>query len=301
MQVGGGQTFLKQWWHMGLLAVLLVSPLGPLKSWGFQAHRDINGRAVDLLSGPLGDFFQAHRPWLVALSTDPDQRRNYTPDEGPRHYIDLEYYGVASFTALSFDNKVAEERFGRDKLKEWGYLPWHLLAVLNALKEAMAADEWERAIVLAADLGHYVGDAHMPLHTTSNYDGQDTGNKGVHHLFEGVMMDRYMAEYKPSGLALLEIDDPAAAIFGWLSDSYGLIDGLLAADTEARRGLSDDQIEVLKAGYSADQAAISEEYIQRLYAATGSMAWQQLALATVRLASLWQWAWEAAGQPQPPR
>ena len=36
----------------------------------------------------------------------------------------------------------------------------------------------------AADLGHYLADAHVPLHTTGNYNGQRTNQTGIHALWE---------------------------------------------------------------------------------------------------------------------
>jgi hypothetical protein len=34
-------------------------------------------------------------------------------------------------------------------------------------------------LFIAADLGHYIADAHMPLHTSDNHDGQLTDQKGI--------------------------------------------------------------------------------------------------------------------------
>jgi hypothetical protein len=46
-----------------------------------------------------------------------------------------------------------------------------------------------RWFVLAGTMGHYVGDLAQPLHTTENYDGQMTEQKGVHGFFEGALVD----------------------------------------------------------------------------------------------------------------
>ncbi len=281
-------------------ALVVALPVTALRGWGFQAHREVNGRAVDLLLGPLGDYFQRHRHWLVALSTDPDQRRQFLPAEAPNHYIDLEYYDAPPLDSIPRERKAAEEKFGRDNLPEWGTLPWHILGVTQALKEAFEGGEWERAVVLAADLGHYLADAHMPLHTTINHNGQQTGNDGIHHLFESTMIRRHFDDYRPAGLELPTITDPAENVFAWLEESYGHIGTLLAADSAGRAGLSEAQLATLTQGYSADPATIPDSYLDRLYEATGPLAWRQLDQSTYRLAALWLWAWEQAGRPQPP-
>ena len=281
-----------------VLAVCL--PVTALQGWGFQAHREVNGRAVDLLPGPLGDYFRRQSHWLVALSNDPDQRREFLPAEGSNHYIDLEYYDAPPMAPIPHDRQAAEEKFGRDNLPKWGTLPWHMLGVTGALKEAFERGEWERALVLAADLGHYLADAHMPLHTTINYDGQQTGNDGIHHLFETIMINQHFDEYQPAGLELPTITDPGENVFAWLEESYGYIGILLAADSAGRSGLSEAELVTLTQGSSADPATIPASYLDQLYQDTGPLAWSQLDKSTSRLAALWLWAWEQAGRPQPP-
>ncbi len=279
---------------------LVCLALVPLHGWGYQAHREVNGRAVDLLSGPLGEYFQQQRHWLVALSTDPDQRRQFLSTEGPNHYIDLEYYDAPPISVIPIHRQAAEEKFGREKLPEWGTLPWHLLGVTNALKEAFENGEWERSVVLAADLGHYVADGHMPLHTTVNYNGKETGNEGIHHLFESTMIRRHFSDYQPSGLEITPIENPGESVFAWMEESFGYIDQLLAADSAGRSGLTKAEVATLSQGYSADPVSIPDAYLDHLYEATGPLAWQQLDKAITRSAALWLWAWEQAGRPQPP-
>lgn len=281
-------------------ALVVCLPVTSLLGWGFQAHREVNGRAVDLLPAPLGDYFQRQRPWLVALSTDADQRRQFLPAEAPNHYIDLEYYDAPPLDSIPRERKAAEKKFGKDNLPKWGTLAWHILGVTRALKDAFEDGEWERAVVLAADLGHYLADAHMPLHTTINYNGKQTGNDGIHHLFETTMIHRHFDDYRPAGLELPIITDPAENVFAWLGESYGYIGALLTADSAGRTGLSEAQLATLTQGYSADPATIPDSYLDRLYEATGPLAWRQLDRSTARLAALWVWAWEQAGSPQPP-
>jgi hypothetical protein len=43
-------------------------------------------------------------------------------------------------------------------------------------------------------LGHYIGDAHVPLHTTSNYNGQKTNQHGIHGLWESRIPEQLFDE-----------------------------------------------------------------------------------------------------------
>ena len=286
--------------HFILTAVLWAGlPAAPLWGWGGEVHRLINGQAVDLTPGPLGAYLQQQRNWLVALSTDPDQRREYDMAEKPNHYIDFEYFGEPPYTAIPHDRREAEKKYGAENLTRWGVLPWHIVAVTTALKEAMAADEWERAVVLAADLGHYVADGHQPLHATANYNGQLSGNDGIHHLFETAMLNQHLDDLAPPTGRPAPIHDLPAAVFGWLLESFHEVPGMLQADSLARARLTEAEKEVVAQGFSVDPDSIPPAYLDELYARTGSLARRRISQATARLAALWLWAWEEAGKPTP--
>ena len=53
----------------------------------------------------------------------------------------------------------------------------------------------EDVLRTAADLGHYLADAHVPLHTTGNYNGQRTNQTGIHALWETHNVEHLMASH----------------------------------------------------------------------------------------------------------
>lgn len=288
--------------HLILTAVLWAGlPAAPLWSWGFEVHRVINGYAVDLTPGPLGDFLRLHRDTVVALSIDADQRCERGPTEEPNHYIDLEYYGGPPSFTIPYGRGEAEARYGAGNMAKRGVLPWRILDVTQVLRDAMAGGEWDKVVVLAADLGHYVADGHQPLHTTANYDGQLSGNEGIHSMFETFMVNRYLNHFDRPIPPIPVIEDLPASLFKWLVESYQEVAGLLAADTWARETLTSQAKAIISQGYDAEPDAITSSYLERLYIQTGLTAWSRLSKATVRLTALWLWAWEAAGKPTPPQ
>jgi hypothetical protein len=270
--------------------------------WGGEIHRRINAEAVGLLGGPLGDYFKANLNWFRALATDADERKSYSPEERPSHYIDFEYYGDGPYEQLPADRRVAEERFGRENLPKWGTLAWHAIGMTKALRDAMMNGEWERVLVVAADLGHFIGDGAQPLHTTSNHDGQLTGNEGIHYLFESIMAPRNLDQYRPGAKKPATIRDMPADIFVWLAESFTYVDDIMAADTRARQGLTKKQQGLLEEAYANRELEgfPPQAYLDRLYSAVGPLAWTRMDLAAARLAGLWQWAWLEAGKPSPP-
>src|SRR5687767_8572638 len=159
---------------------LLVLLIGLCASgWGFFAHQRINKLAVFTLPPAMIGFYKKNLNYIVESSVNPDRRRYAVPDEAARHYIDLDHYGDSSFNKMPrYWNKAVEEH-SEDTLKAYGIVPWHVNTMYYRLKEAFLLKDPDRILKISAELGHYIGDAHVPLHTTENYNGQRTGQEGI--------------------------------------------------------------------------------------------------------------------------
>src|SRR5690625_1026490 len=60
------------------------------EDWGFYGHREIHYYAVMAMPAPVNFYFKEHVEYLSEHAVDPDQRRYAVPDEGARHFIDLD-------------------------------------------------------------------------------------------------------------------------------------------------------------------------------------------------------------------
>ena len=117
-----------------LSALLLVGSARP-DAWGFDAHRFITDRAIDLLPDPIRPFFQKHRAFIVERSVDPDLWRNAGWDEEPpRHFVDLDAYGRPPFGDLPREYDRAVERYGADFVQRNGTLPWRAGEIYGQLR-----------------------------------------------------------------------------------------------------------------------------------------------------------------------
>ena len=286
-----------------ILAIVLWAglPAAPCWGWGSEVHKLINGHATDLTHPPLGDFLRHHRARIVELSTAADERKEGDPSEGPKHYFDFEYYGGAPYLSVPYDRGEAEVVYGPEKMSQWGTLPWQIIDVTHELRDAMADEDWDQVVYLAADLGHYVADAHQPLHTTANYDGQLTENKGIHSMYEIHMVNKFLDHYHHPTPPLPVIESVADSVFAWLFGSFRGVETILAADSWARENLTSQKKAIVSQGFRADEDEIPQGYLERLYLQTGLKTWYHISKATIRLAALWLWAWDQAGQPSPPR
>jgi len=168
------------------IALILLCLLGAqqLGAWGFLGHKTINRQAVYALPQPLFGFYKSHIDFITEHAVDPDQRRYTDTAEACRHYIDLERYEKAMpIDTLPKFWKLAVEKYSADTLFAYGVVPYHVQTTLYRLAEAFKNKDVDRILQLSADIGHYVADAHVPLHTSLNYDGQLTQQNGIHSLW----------------------------------------------------------------------------------------------------------------------
>ncbi len=194
----------------------------------------MNGKAVLSFPAEMSQF----RIWQQLLeqhASDADTRKSTDPSEEPKHYIDIDNYPEFVSTgniSHNFDSLVAVH--GYTFVMEQGILPWAIIAAYDSLTQAFLRRDWNKAVLFASDLGHYVGDAHMPLHLTKNYNGQYTGQSGIHSRYESSMINRYYTQinYEPDSVSFVQnIPD---FVFSFIYSNYLYCDSLLAADLAAK-------------------------------------------------------------------
>lgn len=261
--------------------VFLVLSLS-LLSWGRTGHRII-GNSTALFIPPEMEQF-SHWPALLAYhGMDADYRKNEDPAEGPKHYIDIDNYPEFRSTGripLTLDSVYMLHH--PNFVEEQGTLPWVAEATYDSLVSCFVRRDWDRAVLVAADLGHYIGDAHMPLHLTRNYNGQFTGNDGIHYRYESEMLGDYSAEIGFEGDSIGRIEDVNVYIFDIIYRNYPYVDSILAADDYATQ----------LAGNTW-----SAEYSSALWEKTRSFTIPLLRDAAFSLTQLIYTAWAEAGKP----
>jgi len=176
-------------------SLILVTALVGLSSWGFLVHRTINQISIYNLPEPLRSFFHKDKANLIYNSVRPDIRRNTDKTEGSKHYIDLEKFGPNAVNNMPMDWATAVKKYSEDTLKEYGWGPYNAIMQLNNLTKAFKSGNADSIYFYAADLAHYIGDLHVPLHTTDNHDGQLTGQKGMHALWESTIPELTIQQY----------------------------------------------------------------------------------------------------------
>jgi hypothetical protein len=213
-----------------LLAISVV-----LISWGSTGHFKIN-QAASLSYNAQMIQFNAWTNTLAEHASDADIRKPSDPTEAPKHYIDIDAYPEFIATGKipqTLDSVILMH--GGAFVYDQGILPWATMVTFDSLRNCFTRHDWNNAVLFAADLGHYVADGHMPLHITSNYNGQlTTGNYGIHSRYESTMINYYIGQITYTGMDIAVIPNVNQYIFNYLYSNYVYVDSVIAADNYAQ-------------------------------------------------------------------
>jgi hypothetical protein len=279
------QTHLKSFFtNIYIKVILLITLLLLFAGWGSVGHKIINQKAPTAFPASMS-YFQSWTTFLTNHASDADYRKDTDPTEAPKHYIDIEDYPEWVATgriSQSLDSVIALH--GITFVTNTGTLPWTIVITVDSLTKAMRARNWDRAQQLAADLGHYVGDGHMPLHITRNYNGQYTGQTGVHSRYESSLIQKYQTEivYTPEPAAY--IPNVSDSVFQFIYLNYDYVDSILYDDSLAK---------------AVTGSTSSTAYQALFWEKAKGFTIQLFKRASERLAALIYTAWKNAGSPDP--
>jgi len=265
--------------------------------WGFYGHGLINRIAVYLLPPEMSLFYRKHQEYVEAHATDPDKRRYAVAEEGPRHYIDLDHYGPDCIPPVNWNEAV--KQFGEDTLNAHGIVPWHIERMRHRLTAAFLAHDINAILKNSAEIGHYIADAHVPLHTSSNHNGQYTNQRGIHGFWES-RVPELLAEKQYDFIIgrAKYLKDPSAFIWNRILESAAAVDSVLTFE----RMLTDSFPETLKYAFENRNgktikqysASFTRAYDQKL----NGMVERRMRASIFAVASFWYTAWVDAGQPE---
>ena len=266
--------------------------------WGFYGHQKINYFAVFLLPPEMMVLYKPNINFLVEHSVDPDKRRYAVKEEGPRHYIDLDFYGKYPFPNLprKYDDAVA--KFTEDTVQSQGIVPWHIQIMLKRLTAAFKEKNFSKIMKNSAEIGHYIADSHVPLHANSNHNGQYTNQKGIHGFWES-RVPELLAEKEWDFMIgkAVYIKDPAKYIWERVMESSAASDTVLALEKELTKKFSGDK----KFSFENRNGKTIRQYSSAFTIAfdkgLNGMVERRMRLSIQSIASFWYTAWVNAGQP----
>ncbi len=254
--------------------------------------------AVYTLPPEMITFYKSKIEYITEHSIDPDKRRYANKDEAPRHYIDMDRFGDNPFEAVPVHWKDAVAKYTEDSLKAHGILPWHIEKMMFRLTDAFRERNMDKILYLSADLGHYIADAHVPLHTTKNYNGQLTNQHGIHGFWESRLPEIYGDDYDYFVGRAKYIKKPLLEAWKIVKASYSALDSVLLFEKELNGKFPSDQKYSFEQRGSSNVKVYSREYSAEYNKMLNGMVERRMREAVIQVASFWYTAWVNAGQPK---
>ena len=302
--------------------IFLISTLFP--NWGFYAHKRINYYAIFTLKKAndgemLFSFFKKHIHYMVNRSIVPDIRKIYTKHEKEKHFINFENYGeeiiqqeyvsynelinvyaynVAKKLYPNVDEKELDQKI-KTLISQSGINPWAISYSMEKLIKNFKEKNVKKILEESINLAHYIGDSCVVFHATANYDGQNTGQRGIHSLWESTLPEYFFEEYN-----ITEDIVPKAEyienykIIAWQNTIRSYLESKKALEIERQLN---EKVTLGKFCYKARGQNVkrmhSKNYAKEYHRRLNGQVKQQIIKAIELIGSFIYTAWVEAGKP----
>lgn len=279
-------------WIVGLFVLIGLS------SWGFLMHRTIHQLAVYELPKDMQPFFYKNLDYIVKNAPRPDERRTKDSTEASKHFIDFEAYGDSAAWKMPLTWNEAVAKYSKDTLFEYGYVPYVIMSVKEQLTNAFLQKNKDSILFYATDLGHYIEDAHVPLHTTINYDGQMTGQKGLHSLWESVVPEIEINTYNLSSRHKAKyLKRPEQAVWEALRHAHQLVPDVFRLEKETSKDFVDSTKFRTQIRRGREVKSYSSDFARAYSSRLGSTVTDQAIRSANLFSDFLYTSWVDAGKP----
>lgn len=280
-------------WLLTLLTLASTDGYG----WGFYAHRKINRQAIFSLPPEMMGFFKANIQYISENAVNPDRRRYAVLGEAEKHFIDADAYGDSAVYHLPRYWNQALEVYTEDELRQHGIGPWNAYHIKLQLTEAFKRKDTKAILRLAADLGHYLGDISVPLHTTKNYNGQLTGQYGIHAFWESRIPELLADDFDFFvGKADYE-ERPQIAAWDAVIGAHLALDSVLQFEKTVSSRFPEDKKYSYEERGGINTRVYSKEFTKAYNDMLAGQVERQMKQSIKLIADFWYTAWIDAGQP----
>jgi hypothetical protein len=258
---------------VGILAFTAGPPAA--EAWNEVAYRLAVEKAVDALPKPLKEHYKQVRAGLL------ERIRGLTVSGANLHF-DVDRLESFPFRSIPEERSAAVARYGEEKIREAGDLPWQVIEVYGKLVQAFRASDLTAIEALSAELALYVGALHAPAAVSSGGDGEAIQQQGFRERFASRLPELYGDKMKVSASTAFYLDRPSEYVFSIVRDSYVWVDNLLYLDALSREGVT----------------SYDRYYYEGLWLRAGGILNERLSRAAENIASYWYTAWASAGKPE---
>ena len=267
-------------------------------NWGFFGHQRINQLAVFTLPPEMIGFYKQNIDYITENAVNPDQRRYVVKNEAPRHFIDLDNYADSTQQQLpKLYWKEAVSIFSEDTLLKHGIVPWHIQLMKYQLTEAFKNKDVKKILLVSTDLGHYIADANVPLHTTRNYNGQLSNQVGIHGFWESRLPELFSDDYDFFVGQASYIDSPAKAAWRAVSDAHIALDSVLLFEKQLSLKISEDKKYSIEERNGQMIRVYSKEFSEKYHSMLKNQVENRMKASIKMVGDFWLTCWVDAGQP----
>jgi hypothetical protein len=277
---------------------LLLTVSLPSFCWGFFGHKKINQYAVYLLPPEMLVLYKPQIDFLTEHATDPDKRRYAVPEEGPRHYLDIDKYGAYPYDSLTRKWDDAVKKYSVDSLSKHGIVPWWIQTMLGRLTNAFKEKDQAKILRYSAEIGHYIADSHVPLHASSNHNGQYSNQRGIHGFWESRVPELLADKDWDFFIGKAGyIKNPSDFIWKRVLESAAAADTVLRYEKELTQRFPGDQKYSFEERNGITIRQYSTAFTKAYDAMLKGMVERRMRQSIYAVASFWYTAWVNAGQP----
>ncbi len=280
---------------IGIFVFIIITSLS---SWGFLVHKTVHQLAVYQLPDEMTPFFYANMEKLAYDASRPDTRRNSDSTEAPKHFIDIEGFGGNAIRKMPLEWDKAVNIYSKDSLIKYGYVPYQVQFTKQLLTCAFKNKNKDSILFYAADLGHYIADAHVPLHTTINFDGQLSDQKGLHSLWESMIPELEIGTYNLyTNHKAKYLKKPGEAIWKAIRKANSLLPDMLSKEKEVTMKFSETEKFRVQIRRGKEVKSYTTAFAKAYAASLKNTINIQLLNSSELIADFWYTSWVDAGKP----
>lgn len=283
-----------------VLSLSAISILLLCSSWGFYAHYRINLMAAYTLPKAMTGFYKSNIDYIVEHAVSADKRRYVDSTEAPHHFFNADHYGKKPWAAMPQKWKDAAAKYTADTLNKYGTVPWTIQYQYYKLVRAFKAHDTIAILNTSANLGHYLADAHVPLHLTQNYNGQLSNQTGIHALWESRIPELFGDKYNYKVSKARYIENPLVEAFKICRASFKSVDTVLRFEQLLTKSFPADKKYAMVLHGKKEIKDYSEAYCLAYQKMMKGMVERQMRSSILSVGSFWYSAWVDAGQPDLP-
>lgn len=280
----------------------IVKPVSaPQPVWGFFAHQRINRLAVFTLPPEMITFYKYYIVYLTENAINPDARRYAVKGEAPRHFIDVDVYDRQYNDSAVYKMprrwKDAVKKHTEDTLQAYGIVPWHVNFMKHRLTNAFKNRDAANILRLSAEIGHYIADSNVPLHTTENYNGQLTNQHGIHGLWESRLPELFSDNYNFFIGKASYVKKPLQAAWQAVINAHEALDSVLTFERKLTQRFSADKKYTIEERNGSNVRTYSKKFSDTFHQMLSGQVERRMRASIKMVGDFWYTCWVDSGQP----